>query len=321
MKLKISNILFILMELVCLVIVLVCFYFMFNNNSNEDSKRVHVILSDSESSAKSALIAGIKDAAAEYGMELVLVSTQRFTSPYEEESVIVREIENGADGIIAESTLGRNVSWISEVSGRTELILLGDVTFKEDNNIIALQPDYEVLCEVVCNLVMEEAKGAFQNKDITFITEGIEKNGNEFLISSIMNKFGDNEYHVIRPEELEDDPNAKIPELAKSRFIIVTDDFALRATEKYFPEGVKVFAVGGSPEAVRLLDTGKISYLICPDDYMRGYDSIRLMNERMNNKKIDIKHIGEDYNKKFTVLTPENMYLEENRLLLYVLSR
>ena len=81
--------------------------------------------------------------------------------------------------------------------------------------------------------------------------------------------------------------------------------------------GAVLYGIGNSTEAVYYLDAGWAQCLVVPDEFDAGYESVAELTKKRHSYFYKMK----DRQIAYTVLTRENLFLEENRNLLFTISR
>ena len=81
--------------------------------------------------------------------------------------------------------------------------------------------------------------------------------------------------------------------------------------------GAVLYGIGNSTEAVYYLDAGWAQCLVAPDEFDAGYESVAELIKKRRNFFYKMK----DRQITYTVLTRENLFSEENRNLLFTISR
>ena len=81
--------------------------------------------------------------------------------------------------------------------------------------------------------------------------------------------------------------------------------------------GAVLYGIGNSTEAVYYLDAGWAQCLVAPEEFDAGYESVAELIKKRRNFFYKMK----DRQITYTVLTRENLFSEENRNLLFTISR
>lgn len=79
---------------------------MFQKKSGDTQEKISVLISESEDAQWSAFKYGLKMAAEDMKTEICMVNVSENLTEMEEETLLNQEIENGADGIILQPSLG-----------------------------------------------------------------------------------------------------------------------------------------------------------------------------------------------------------------------
>ena len=81
--------------------------------------------------------------------------------------------------------------------------------------------------------------------------------------------------------------------------------------------GAVLYGIGNSTEAIYYLDAGWAQCLVVPDEFDTGYESVAELIKKRRNFFYKMK----DRQVTHTVLTRENLFSEENRNLMFTISR
>ena len=129
---------FILIEAILAVVFLIVAAFMLFDRADDRIQKISVVLQDSDSSQWSALKYGLEMAAADYDAELFVVSTGGSLTVEEEEALLEKEIDNGANGIIVQPVAGEGTEEMLEKIGRKVPVMQVESAVTTDDETSAL---------------------------------------------------------------------------------------------------------------------------------------------------------------------------------------
>lgn len=314
---------FILIEAVLAVMVIVTALLMFRENTEKNDDKVSVIIQNSEDNKWSAFIYGLKMAAQDCGSELFIVNTEQILTVEEEQRLIEREIDNGADAIILQPVPGADTEAMLKKFKKIPMMFVED-TVSEDGEasfIPMTKPDNDAMGVALAEELLKDYNGSLDGKILGIVSQ------TEYSQASIERERGFKETikdkgAMIRwtlystdevPVEilLESQPKVDI--------VIALDDDSLTVAGKCAADknlhGAIIYGIGNSTEAVYYLDTGFCQCLVVPDEFSVGYQSLTELTKSMGrfSRKAQSRTVS------YAVIRRETLFSKENQDILFTM--
>lgn len=293
-------------------------YQMLSGITPEEKVPVSVIVSDSTNDRWNAMREGMEQAAQNYQISLNIISTENLSSAKDLISLMRREIELGAKGIVFEPVDDRGmVEFIEEVGRSVSLVLIQSDIEPGDVYSSVLTDDATLISQLTTALeekygekLMEKKIGIVQSVPYQFALKQRKKLLEDyFREKEISLSWRKNNIYFLS-DLVEQDP---------VDIIIALDNISTEATIDSLLELKKekktdLFGIGYSEKAVYYLDRQVVDHLVLNNDFNMGYMSIENIRKMIDygnqktNQRIDSYSIGE-----------ENMYEEEYQKILFPL--
>lgn len=285
-----------------------------------------VIMENSEESNRNAFRYGLKMAAQDSNLDVVIVSAGDLETPEDELTLISREIENGADGLIIEPVSGKDVSSsIKDIAGDIPVLLVNNAMTIDDKSVIPVikVDNYQIgydLGKVIVNDFGDKIEnmtfGVLSNKkDIESIYN------REVGLKEALGEFSEKIVWSISEDVLSVNDTSALNSLPKVDVVIGLDDksatLAGECVSTKSLHGAVVYGIGNSTEAIYYLENRDIECLLVPDDFKIGYQSFLGIAGKLS-------VLGEDKtdsNISYIELRREDVFSEENQRLLYTMSQ
>lgn len=311
---KHNRILFLIIEIVFGIVFLVCSVMMVAGERFSSKPRIYALIQDSDGNEQSSFVYGMRSAAADNNVELVVVGTSYMNDAAEQENVIKREVTGNADALIIEPAPGKDTAdMISEVmAGIPTVFVKTDVLSDTTNHVI--KPDVELMGKKLVEEALSDYRGnrvytVCKNLDIKNLAEL-----NEYVHNAL--KSDGIESTCITSASFD----SGLAGIQAIDTVIVLDNESLVLVGEYFSDKEEIpsiVGVGHSNEAFYLLEKGIVKSIILPDEYMMGYsgvvyaaNSTKRIKSKQNPIEIDC-----------FVLNTENMHKPENEEILYSFGR
>ena len=271
---------FVLTEVILMIMVIGLALMMISGQNKKALDKVSVILENAGDSQWSALKYGLKMAAEEEGIELVVVDVEEGLDAEAQKKVFEREIEDGADALIVQPVLDKNDQEVlKKIEKRVPVMLVGYEAEKGETRYdlpVIKEANYE-MGQALAEEMLKDFEGNIEEKKIGLLLASTDSN----MLSSRECGFKD---------ALED-KNANILELSldslldreentesKVDIVIALDDSNLTAIGEYLassqPHGELLYGIGQSTEAIYYLDKGIAECVVVPDEFNVGYQSL-----------------------------------------------
>ena len=314
---------FVLTEVILMIMVIGLALMMISGQNKKALDKVSVILENAGDSQWSALKYGLKMAAEEEGIELVVVDVEEGLDAEAQKKVFEREIEDGADALIVQPVLDKNDQEVlKKIEKRVPVMLVGYEAEKGETRYdlpVITEDNYE-MGQALAEEMLKDFEGNREEKKIGLLLASTDSN----MLSSRECGFKD---------ALED-KNANILELSldslldreentesKVDIVIALDDSNLTAIGEYLassqPHGELLYGIGQSTEAIYYLDKGIAECVVVPDEFNVGYQSLSEVARKLD-------HYFENMKKQtvsYSVIRKETLFSKENQELLLTMSQ
>ena len=312
---------FVLTEVILMIMVIGLALMMISGQNKKALDKVSVILENAGDSQWSALKYGLKMAAEEEGIELVVVDVEEGLDAEAQKKVFEREIEDGA--LIVQPVLDKNDQEVlKKIEKRVPVMLVGYEAEKGETryDLPVIKEDNYEMGQALAEEMLKDFEGNIEEKKIGLLLASTDSN----MLSSRECGFKD---------ALED-KNANILELSldslldreentesKVDIVIALDDSNLTAIGEYLassqPHGELLYGIGQSTEAIYYLDKGIAECVVVPDEFNVGYQSLSEVARKLD-------HYFENMKKQtvsYSVIRKETLFSKENQELLLTMSQ
>ena len=315
-------------ELVLLLVgmIAVVFFMMVRESGSTDTPgQIHVIIDDSSDNRWVQFIAGMQQAAEDEGVKVTVIPTGRLTGISEEQALIERAVANGADGVIVQPMTDKDAAGILEnLNERISIELVDESTYEIMSNVVGIvSPEHEKIGK---ELAKEAAR--FSEKPLSQCTIGVVRSSE--ILSSAQKKLdglaeGLREYGAKAAwvQERPDDTSSFKEELALREtpdILIAMDNTALEAAGEYAAasgEDLLVIGTGTSMKALYYLDSGTVSSIVVPEDYMMGYQSVADLSEFIHRSRF----LPQRRTISHRVVHRDTLFSEDNQEILFPIQR
>lgn len=303
-----------LFSAVIFAVIIYSAYGMVNQGKEEDYISVSVIVNDSSSERWDAFREGLEQGAEDNHVHLNLVSTGKFQNVQEEQTIVKRELDGSADGVIvAPYSSDTDVVLPGETAKLTVLIQTGIET---DTLFTTVMTDHVKFGETLGDMAVEGGEktvGIFSGNQnqlgmrqrLKALKQRLSEAGVEiaWVISDkeLYKKMRNQDYFknasVDAVLSLENDDTEKAVDL-----ILNTENLSWH-----------IYGEGRSEKLMYYLDKGTIRELLVPNEYYMGYQSMCLAAQAVQ------YHTGktEQTEVDFFRVTKDNLYDEETSRILF----
>ena len=308
---RLSAILFLLM---ILGVIGYSAYGMLNQGKVDDYISVSVIVNDSSSGRWDAFRAGLEQGAEDNHVHLNLVSTGTFRNSKEEQTIVTRELEGDADGVIvAPYSSEAGAILPSEPAKPVVLVKTGIET---DKLFTTVMPDNTKLGKSLADAVIED-----NAVKVGILSGNQNQLGMKQRLKSVENGLtaaGIEIFWTLSEREL--DNKLRTPGFFADYPVDTVISLANNDTEKAVDIILsnddiswKLYGEGRSEKLVYYLDKGLIQKLVVPNEYYMGYQSMALaaQNIRYHVDKTEQSEV------EFYIVSKENLYDEETSRILF----
>ncbi|WP_099469761.1 substrate-binding domain-containing protein [Konateibacter massiliensis] len=289
---------------------------MYSDKKVEEPKYISAILYGNTIDRWDSLKQGIEQAGKDYGAEINFVVMSTDTNSEEQLSLIQREIDNGAEGIIlAASDSDMDLSSISFPSKDFPIICVESGVNDQRINLVSAD-NYTMGESLALEVIAQESPIA----KIAIVMDNQQRNSVKERYEGFYNKVVEKFYNFTfwRREEGESRPmiSAQRELVAEAVDVVVAlDNTSLEAVidaTLNLNKKVKIYGIANSDKAVYYLDTGRIKNLVYQDEFSIGYIGIEsLLGKENYNEKEMSNYI------KYHIVNDETLYLPENERVLF----
>lgn len=320
---KNSKITFVLIEVILGILVLLIALGMILEKNGNTQDKISVILQNPDDQRWSAFKYGLRMAAADYGIEMLVVSTDMIQDADEEENVVKYEIACGANGIIIQPAFkSQTIKTLEKLDKNNPVMLIGTGIAEGENKIPVVQPDYYAMGKNLAEEVLNDYNGKITGKTMGILMENREQESAQSCEKGFMDVIRTTGAEVKWIQsELGEDGESRVSSQLPVDFVIALDELSMitagRCASENNLQGALLYGIGNSTESVYYLDTGVAECLIVPDDFSMGYRSLATIAEKLKsrNRKMESQTVGH------TVFRKENLFSKENQEILYTMGQ
>ena len=273
---------FLIIEFLLLLLAVFFVWKIFDQNVAEP--RIAVILPESGDKRWDALIKGMKQAAAENNVHMIICNTEEIDGPEVEREFIREQKDNDIDGFIIYPAPGHETeNMLKKECGNKPYLLIADgLAVKEGKTASpTIQPDYREI-----------------GRWLGGLNEALE--GSESKISWCI--YRRKEQNIVERMKKETKADALVVLDAG-----ILEEFGEQAENGTY-EGAELYGVGYSLKTIALLDNGNIQGLAVPDGYEIGYKSVEEITKRIEHRSYKMQ----GYITEYQVLGKENFSMDED---------
>lgn len=326
-----SKKMFLTIEAVLAAMLVVLAVVMIRGKGREDFPKISVIVQNPDDNQWAAFRYGLKMAAEDQKIELFIVSTGGELTAAEEIEIINREIENGADAVIAQPVYDAGMSddELEEMLKKLEkkipvmLVQCTASSEREASLLPATEPDHYAMGRALAEEMLKDYSGNLEGKTVGIVTEsaGSEAVSNRRKgVEDILNGTGASICWSVS-DLLTDAGEDSLRAQPKVDFVIALDDYSLTTIGKYSAandlHGALVYGIGNSTEAFYYLDTDVAECLVVSDEFWAGYQSLTETAKCLEHIFYKMK----DQTVPYTVIRREELFSKENQEILFTMSQ
>lgn len=305
-----------MVTLLIVTVIIYASYGLLNSGKEEPHYSVSVIVSNSGSDRWNAFKEGLNQGADEAGLYLNVVSAPTFSEVEEEYGILKRELENGADGVIAAlCDTSDPDGQLSELVQEKSLVLIGSDMDLEDGHAL-VQPDAQAMGSAIAEMVSDRETD--MTKTIGVLTGNLRTLAGRKRLEGFQKQLKEagREADVcfLAETEAEFDAGMKLaPDI-----LVALDSEAMELALDYLTgDGrelkCRLYGEGRSERAISYLDRGLIQGLVVQDEYAMGYESARLIQRQLEHTAGSTTQIQTG----FVSVTKEKMYEKEAEKILF----
>ena len=159
---------FIITEIVLGILLIISLIYVVYNKSGPGQQKIAVIVPDVDESQWSAFKYGLKMAAQEYDVDIVIISKDNMETVNDEIDVINQEIKNGADAVVVKPVVDNtDQAKLDQIKKRVPVMIVGDTITDESENIFTTtEPDQYGMGAALANKLLENNNGSLEGKTV-----------------------------------------------------------------------------------------------------------------------------------------------------------
>lgn len=322
---KNSRRVYILIETVLAVMLVLVAAAMLREQGERKPDRIAVILQEPDAGRWAAFKYGLRAAAEDAGVEVLIVSAEGQFSAAGEENMLERDIVDGADAVILQPVPGIGTENLLAIIGdRMPVMLVGCPSFGEEGKFSAATtgPDNYAMGAALAEELLADFGESLAEKKIGILSEMADSRELQERENGFRETLQEDSTVVWSVNSSEQESGeALLEEQTAVDMVICLDDSSLVAAGKRAAagnlHGALVYGIGHSTEAVYYLDLGNVECLVVPDEFNVGYQSLTEVARRLGSRFYKMKNIVISH----TVLYRETLFSEENQELLFTMSQ
>ncbi len=321
---KRNNVHFVLVLLTLVVILIWSTVEMLHEDSEKEPYMISVIVSDSNDAHWVAMRDGLEQAAQNNNVILNYVSTSKFESIEDEFAVINRELERGVDGLILQLVdAGADSEILSQIASRTALMLI-ETDVNPQELYAYTGPDNTELGFALTELITDDFGTSIAGKRVGILVgepdrlailqrlEGVRKGLEQSGAEIVWEITGSAESVRLKLDTRQTIDKADILFALDNRETELAVDY-LSGLSAAGRAGTHLYGIGNSEKVVYYLDKGLIEYLVVPNEFNMGYQSIEALAEQLEYRGQRAKSEKVEYR----TVNRTSLYDEENQKLLF----
>lgn len=316
------------LNLLILVILAVIFYVsygMLNIGMEVTYYSVSVIVEDSSSDRWNAFKEGLNQGIMNSRIRLNIVSTTEISSIEEECSIISREMENGADGIIVEMCSSKDVEGLFYQTVERSPVVLVNTEIEPESVYTVVSPDHYGIGAAIAEAVAEKENSVSGKLRIGVLAGNQEKQSMQQRLQGFRDSIAEEDAEIVWTI-LENVPKKSRAMTEYIRQNPVDVIVAMENDETEWAVDVlldnpdisySVYGEGRSEKAVYYLDQGVIQALVVPNEYYMGYQSVVAMAKKLGQQIPS----GESREIDFLSVTKDRLYDKDIGEILFPIVR
>ena len=307
------------------ILVLISIGFIIYNRTLDRTEIIAVIVPDIDGGQRSAFQYGLKAAAQEFDVNIVLINKENLETMDDEVEAVAKEIEKGVDGIILQPiTNSGEESRIKQVIGKVPIMIVGDSFVKDGSSIFqTIEPDHYQMGVDLAKKLLEDHNGNLSGKTIGIYSQKSDSTAickrEEGVIDTLKESGAEILWSVSKEDASKEVVNLQTQR--KVNIVIALDnDSLVEAGESAVQNdlyGALIYGIGNSAEAIYYLDSRWVECVIVPDEFDAGNQSVAELVRRLRKRYYTMQN----HEVAYTVLTRENLFLKENQNILFTISQ
>ena len=305
-------------EAVLAVMVILMAAAMLLEKNSKQYRKISVVIQDAEDTQWAAFRYGLKMAAQDQKVELVVASTADVLTKEEQLNTIKREIELGADAVIVQPVPGDDLEQKLKHLEKKVPIMLVEYTAakeREKSQLPSVEPDHSAMGEALAEELKKDYCGHLSGKKDGILMKADAPHAMNSRRQGVEKALQDTGIVCswVVDGSVENKPEVDI-------VIALDNNSLIKAAEQAAANnlhGALVYGIGNSTQAAYYLDTGSVECLVVPDEFSVGYYSLTEAAERLRHFFRGMKSRVVAY----TVIRREELFEERNQEILFTMCQ
>lgn len=292
-------------------------------NRVEKTYTVSVIVNDSNNDRWIAMREGLEQAAKDNSIQLNYVSTGVLSNEEEEKTLIEREVENGADGIVVQLVSSEDTYAVFEKIDPSIPVMLLETDAVSEGVYSVTAPDNLWIGEALAQTVLDDYGTSISDRKIGILCGNQNQLSMQQRLGSVQKILKDKNIEPawVLSDIGEDLSAALITKQAEDPvdILITLGNTETETAVDYLQADTsykKTFAIYGegcSEKAVYYLDRDVIKTLVVPNEFNMGYQSVHAIAKQLQYRLSG----SESTTVGSLVINKQNLYDEENQKILF----
>ena len=305
-------------EAVLAVMVILMAAAMLLEKNSKQYRKISVVIQYAEDTQWAAFRYGLKMAAQDQKVELVVASTADVLTKEEQLNTIKREIELGADAVIVQPVPGDDLEQKLRHLEKKVPIMLVEYTAakeREKSQLPSVEPDHSAMGEALAEELKKDYCGNLSGKKYGILMKADAPHAMNSRRQGVEKALQDTGIVCswVVDGSVENKPEVDI-------VIALDNNSLIKAAEQAAANnlhGALVYGIGNSTQAAYYLDTGSVECLVVPDEFSVGYYSLTEAAERLRHFFRGMKSRVVAY----TVIRREELFEERNQEILFTMCQ
>ncbi len=305
-------------EAVLAVMVILMAAAMLLEKNSKQYRKISVVIQDAEDTQWAAFRYGLKMAAQDQKVELVVASTADALTKEEQLNTIKREIELGADAVIVQPVPGDDLEQkLRHLEKKVPIMLVEYTTAKEceKSQLPSVEPDHSAMGEALAEELKKDYCGNLSGKKYGILMKSDAPQAMNSRRQGVEKALQDTGIVCswVVDSSVENKPKVDI-------VIALDNNSLIKAAEQAAANnlhGALVYGIGNSTQAAYYLDIGSVECLVVPDEFSVGYYSLTEAAERLRHFFRGMKSRVVAY----TVIRREELFEERNQEILFTMCQ
>ena len=305
-------------EAVLAVMVILMAAAMLLEKNSKQYRKISVVIQDAEDTQWAAFRYGLKMAAQDQKVELVVASTADALTKEEQLNTIKREIELGADAVIVQPVPGDDLEQkLRHLEKKVPIMLVEYTTAKEreKSQLPSVEPDHSAMGEALAEELKKDYCGNLSGKKYGILMKSDAPQAMNSRRQGVEKALQDTGIVCswVVDSSVENKPKVDI-------VIALDNNSLIKAAEQAAANnlhGALVYGIGNSTQAAYYLDIGSVECLVVPDEFSVGYYSLTEAAERLRHFFRGLKRRVVVY----TVIRREELFEERNQEILFTMCQ